>query len=95
MPQFPAAIVWVNGQEVTYGLIIDCRAFAPLRSVGEAAGRVVGWDNVTKTAAVDGKPVAGLLLDGVTDVALRAVGEILGGTVAWNGPCKTASITVA
>ena len=94
-PKFPAAKVLVNDREVAYGLIIDDRAFAPARACGEAAGRVVGWDNVTKTATVDGKPLAGLLLDGVTYVALRALGEILGGTVTWNGPSKTATIVVA
>lgn len=94
-PQYPAARVLVNGRAVANGVLIDNRVFAPLRSVGEAAGAVVGWDNNTKTASVNSKAVYGQLIDGVTYVALRAVGEVLGGTVSWDGPSKTASILVA
>ena len=93
-PQHPPCRIVVNGVEVACGLLIDGRAYAPLRAVGEAAGAVVGWDNVTKTASVNGKPVAGQLIDGVTYVALRAAGEAVGGVVAWDGSSKTASITV-
>ncbi|GBF73196.1 putative N-acetylmuramoyl-L-alanine amidase [Paenibacillus sp. 598K] len=93
-PRHPTCRIVVNGKEVASGLLIDGRAYAPLRAVGEAAGHSVGWDNASKTASVGGKPVAGLLLDGVTYVALRAAGEAVGGVVAWDGPSKTASITV-
>ncbi|WP_020621169.1 N-acetylmuramoyl-L-alanine amidase [Paenibacillus daejeonensis] len=94
-PQYPAARVLVNEKPVANGLLIDNRAFAPLRSAGEAAGAVVGWNNVTKTASINGKPVYGQLIDGVTYVALRAVADVLGGTAAWDGETKTASIFVA
>ncbi|WP_020615721.1 N-acetylmuramoyl-L-alanine amidase [Paenibacillus daejeonensis] len=94
-PQYPAVRILVNGRAVASGVLIADRALAPLRSVGEAAGKSVSWDNVTKTASVDGKPVYGQLIDGVTYVALRAVAEVLGGTVSWDGPSKTASILVA
>ncbi|GBF73037.1 hypothetical protein PA598K_01322 [Paenibacillus sp. 598K] len=93
-PKHPACRIVVNGVEVASGLLIDGRAYAALRAVGEAAGCVIGWDNVTKTATVNGKPVAGMLIDGVTYVALRAAGEAVGGVVAWDGQSKTASITV-
>lgn len=91
-PKYPAARVFVNGQEVANGLLIGDRVYAPLRAVGEAAGAVVGWDHTSKTANIDGRPVAGLLIDAVTHVALRAAGEAVGGTVMWDGASKTATI---
>ncbi|WP_020616152.1 N-acetylmuramoyl-L-alanine amidase [Paenibacillus daejeonensis] len=94
-PQYPAARVLVNAKAVANGLLIDNRAFAPLRAAGEAAGAVVGWDNKTKTASINGKPVYGQLIDGVSYVALRAVADALGGTASWDGSSKTASIKVA
>ncbi|MNB79516.1 N-acetylmuramoyl-L-alanine amidase CwlA precursor [compost metagenome] len=46
------AKVYVNGEKVEDGFILDGRAYVPLRSVGEALGAKVAWDNNTKTATI-------------------------------------------
>lgn len=46
------AKVYVNGEKIEDGFILDGRAYVPLRAVGEALGAKVGWDNNTKTATI-------------------------------------------
>ncbi|MNW38063.1 N-acetylmuramoyl-L-alanine amidase CwlA precursor [compost metagenome] len=46
------AKVYVNGEKIEDGFILDGRAYVPLRAVGEALGAKVGWDNNTKTAKI-------------------------------------------
>ncbi|MNP23670.1 Peptidoglycan L-alanyl-D-glutamate endopeptidase CwlK precursor [compost metagenome] len=46
------AKVYVNGEKIEDGFILDGRAYVPLRAVGEALGAKVAWDNKTKTATI-------------------------------------------
>ena len=46
------AKVYVNAEKIEDGFILEGRVYVPLRSVGEAFGAKVGWDNKTKTATL-------------------------------------------
>ncbi|MNO45390.1 N-acetylmuramoyl-L-alanine amidase CwlA precursor [compost metagenome] len=46
------AKVYVNGEKIEDGFILEGRVYVPLRSVSEALGAKVGWDNNTKTATI-------------------------------------------
>lgn len=47
------AKVYVNGEKIEDGFILEGRVYVPLRAVGEALGAKVGWDNKTKTAKLN------------------------------------------
>lgn len=44
--------VTVNGKQIKDGKLVDGITYVPLRSVGEAIGAKIGWDNKTKTASI-------------------------------------------
>ncbi|MNM25400.1 N-acetylmuramoyl-L-alanine amidase CwlA precursor [compost metagenome] len=46
------AKVYVNDAKIEDGFILEGRVYVPLRSVGEALGAKVGWNNDTKTATI-------------------------------------------
>jgi Copper amine oxidase N-terminal domain. len=51
----------INGEEVELTAaprVIDGSTYVPLRLVGEATGRVVKWDNATRTITIDAAPSA-------------------------------------
>lgn len=47
--QAPVSVI-VNGQRIDDGVIIDDRAYVPLRAVGDAIGAAVSWDAASRTA---------------------------------------------
>lgn len=46
------AKVYVNGEKIEDGFILEGRVYVPLRAVGEALGAKVGWDNKEKIATL-------------------------------------------
>ncbi|GJM84116.1 hypothetical protein HMSSN139_66120 [Paenibacillus sp. HMSSN-139] len=49
-PDLETAKVYVNGEKIEDGFILEGRVYVPLRAACEALGAKVGWDNKTKTA---------------------------------------------
>ncbi|MNW70084.1 hypothetical protein D3C74_492680 [compost metagenome] len=46
------AKVYVNGEKIEDGFILEGRVYVPLRAAGEALGAKVGWDNKEKIATL-------------------------------------------
>lgn len=51
-PDLEKAKVYVNGEKIEDGFILEGRVYVPLRAAGEALGAKVGWDNKEKIATL-------------------------------------------
>lgn len=82
------------------GLIFENRAYAPVRELAEVLGRVISWDDFTRTVhvlpvqpdikIVAGKKVlAGFIKDNSTYASVRAICEALGHKVIWDESNRT------
>ncbi|MCW2277716.1 N-acetylmuramoyl-L-alanine amidase [Heliophilum fasciatum] len=95
--------VAINGQTVQ-GFRRDGVAYAPVRSLAEPLGGVVGWDEASKTAVVQG-PKAVRIVSNATELApgmivskdgedrtfalVRDIAKALGGNVRWDAATQT------
>ncbi|BFH14964.1 N-acetylmuramoyl-L-alanine amidase [Paenibacillus melissococcoides] len=86
------AVIEINGKKVAEGPNINGSVFAPVRAVGEALGCLVGWEQKTKTATINGMPVPGELIGGSAYAHVRAVAEAAGCKVKWDAKNRKVSI---
>ncbi|PKM77124.1 MAG: hypothetical protein CVU90_08985 [Firmicutes bacterium HGW-Firmicutes-15] len=97
------------GTTLILGIIIENRAYAPVRELGQALGSQIDWDSNTNTVLVQppstgvtaGKVrivvsnavINGVLIDNRTFAPVRDLAESLGHQVGWDSSSKTVIVS--
>ncbi len=92
----------LDGQLIN-GLIINNRAFAPVKELFGVLGRSVSWDAFTRIVhvltvkpdikiVIGDKVLAGFIKENSTYASVKAICEALGHKVTWNERTKTVTI---